>query len=63
MSGSVSRMVVRTRDRFDVPLADVYESLSYCYAHIDEMRKLEMENESAFERVRKPSLKPKETAK
>jgi len=50
-------------DQLDVPLADVYEALSYYYAHIDEMRELEAENEAAFERVRESSLKPKETAK
>ncbi|MFA1611360.1 DUF433 domain-containing protein [Halobellus rubicundus] len=48
-------------DQFDVALADVYESLSYYYAHIDEMRELERENEAAFDRVRESSLKPKET--
>ncbi|WP_311171656.1 DUF433 domain-containing protein [Halobellus ordinarius] len=47
-------------DQLDIPLTDVYESLSYYYAHIDEMRELERENESAFERVRESSLKPKE---
>lgn len=48
-------------DQLDVSLAAVYESLSYYYAHIDEMRELEAENEAAFERVRECSLKPKET--
>lgn len=48
-------------DQFDVSLADVYECLSHYYAHIDEMRDLEAENEAAFERVRESSLKPKET--
>jgi uncharacterized protein (DUF433 family) len=48
-------------DQLDVSLADVYESLSYYYAHIDKMRELEAENEAAFERVRETSLKPKET--
>jgi len=48
-------------DQLDVSLADVYESLSYYYAHIDEMRELEKETEAAFERVRESSLKPKET--
>lgn len=48
-------------DQFDVSLAEVYESLSYYYAHIDEMSTLEAENEAAFERVRDNSLKPKET--
>ena len=50
-------------DQLDVPLAAVYESLSYYYAHIDEMRELEQENEAAFERVRESSLKPKEPVK
>ena len=48
-------------DQLDVSLAAVYESLSYYYAHIDEMRELEAENDAAFERVRESSLKPKET--
>jgi uncharacterized protein (DUF433 family) len=50
-------------DQFDVSLADVYEALSYYYAHIDEMRALEADNEAAFETVRESSLKPKETVK
>lgn len=50
-------------DQLDVSLAAVYESLSYYYAHIDEMRELEQENEAAFEQVRKLSLKPKEPVK
>jgi uncharacterized protein (DUF433 family) len=50
-------------DQLDVSLAAVYESLSYYYAHIDEMRELEQENEAAFERVRESSLKPKEPVK
>ena len=53
--------VAHVADQFDVSLADVYESLSCYYAHIDEMRELEAENEAAFERVRESSLKPKET--
>ncbi|MFC7019234.1 MULTISPECIES: DUF433 domain-containing protein [Haloarcula] len=48
-------------DQLDVSLAEVYESLSYYYAHIDEMRELEAENEAAFERMQETSLKPKET--
>ena len=48
-------------DQLDVSLADVYEALSYYYAHIDEMRALEAENEAAFADVREGSLKPKET--
>jgi uncharacterized protein (DUF433 family) len=50
-------------DQLDVSLADVYESPSYYYAHIDEMRELEAENEAAFERVQESSLKPQETVK
>ena len=48
-------------DQLDIPLADVYEALSYYYAHIDEMRVLEADNEAAFNKVRDSSLKPKET--
>lgn len=48
-------------DQLDLPLAAVYESLPYYYAHIDEMREIERENDAAFERVRESSLKPKET--
>lgn len=48
-------------DQFDLSLSDVYESLSYYYAHIEEMRELERENEAAFDRVQESSLKPKET--
>lgn len=48
-------------DQLDLSLAEVYESLSYYYAHIDEMRELETENEAAFERVRESALSPKET--
>jgi len=55
------RSPAHVADQFDVSLADVYEALSYYYAHIDEMRALEVENEAAFERVREISLKPEET--
>lgn len=48
-------------DQLDVSFADVYESLSYYYAHIEEMRALEADNEAAFEAVRESALKPKET--
>jgi uncharacterized protein (DUF433 family) len=48
-------------DQLDLALADVYEALSYYYNHIDEMRELDEANETAFERVRESSLKPKET--
>jgi uncharacterized protein (DUF433 family) len=57
------RSPAHVADQLDVPLADVYEALSYYYAHIDEMRALESDNEAAFEAVRKSSLKPKETVK
>lgn len=55
------RSPAHVADQLDVPLADVYEALSYYYAHIDEMRALEADNEVAFEDVREKSLKPKET--
>jgi uncharacterized protein (DUF433 family) len=48
-------------DQLDISLSNVYEALSYYYAHIDEMREFERENEAAFERVREASVKPKET--
>jgi len=48
-------------DQLDISLTEVYESLSYYYDHIEEMRDLERENEGPFERVRESSLKPKET--
>ncbi|MBX0296644.1 DUF433 domain-containing protein [Haloarcula nitratireducens] len=47
-------------DQLDIALADVYESLSYYYAHIDELRDLEAANDAAFNRVQESSLKPKE---
>lgn len=47
-------------DQLDLSLAVVYESLSYYYEHIDEMREFERENSDAFERIRESSLKPKE---
>jgi uncharacterized protein (DUF433 family) len=55
------RSPAHVANQLDVPLADVYEALSYYYAHIDEMRTLESDNEAAFEDVRESSLKPKET--
>lgn len=48
-------------DQFDISMAEVYEALSYYYAHIDEMREIERQNEAAFDQVRDSSLKPKET--
>jgi len=55
------RSPAHVADQLDVSLADVYESLSYYYAHIDEMREFERANGAAFERVRESSLEPKET--
>lgn len=48
-------------DQLGVSLSEVYEALSYYYAHIEEIRELQRENEAAFERVRESALKPKET--
>lgn len=48
-------------DQLDISLSEVYEALSYYYAHIEEMREFERENEDTFERIRESSLKPKET--
>ena len=48
-------------DQLELSLSEVYEALSYYYANVEEMRKLERENERAFVRVRKSSLKPKVT--
>lgn len=48
-------------DQLDLPLASVYEALSYYYDNIDAMREIEQENEEAFERIDESSLKPKET--
>lgn len=50
-------------DQLDVTLSEVYEALSYYYAHVEEMRELQRENEDAFDRVRESSLKPKETVR
>jgi uncharacterized protein (DUF433 family) len=57
------RSPAHVADQLDIPLADVYEALSYYYAHIDEMRALEADNEAAFNEVRDSSLKPKETVR
>ena len=50
-------------DQLDVCIADVYEALSYYYAHVDEMRALETDHRAAFEDVREQSLNPKESVK
>jgi len=47
-------------DQLDIPLASVYEALSYYYDNFQEMREVEQGNEDAFERVRERSLKPRE---
>lgn len=57
------RSPAHAADQLDLSLADVYEALSYYYTHIEELRELERENEAAFDRVRKSSLKPKEPVK
>lgn len=54
------RSAAHVADQFDLSLAAVYEALSYYYAHPDEMREYERENDRAFERLRETSLKPKE---
>lgn len=48
-------------DQLDLSLSEVYEALSYYYAHVEEMREFERENEAAFERLRESALKPKGT--
>lgn len=48
-------------DQLETSISTVYEALSYYYDNIDEMRRLETENEDAFERVRESSPNPKET--
>jgi len=55
------RAPAHVADQLDLSLAEVYEALSYYYAHVDEMREFERENEAAFERLRESSLKPKGT--
>ena len=55
------RSPAHVAEQLDIPLADVYEALSYYYAHIDEMRALEANNETAFNKVRDSSVNPKET--
>ena len=54
---------VAVADQFDLSLSAVYEALSYYYDHVEEMREYERENEEAFEKTRKTSLKPKETVR
>lgn len=48
-------------DQLDVPLADVYEALSYHCTHIEEMYALEAGNEATFEDLQGSSVKRKET--
>lgn len=47
-------------DQLDISLAEVYNALSYYYSNINEIRGIQRENKSAFERIRDTSLKPKE---
>jgi uncharacterized protein (DUF433 family) len=47
-------------DQFDLSLAEMYDALSYYYAHTDEIREHRSENDDAFERVRDETLRPKE---
>lgn len=47
-------------DQFDLSLAEVYDALSYYYAHTDEIREHRKENDDAFERLRDETLQPKE---
>lgn len=46
-------------DQLDLSLEQVYEALSYYYANIEDIQAIEQENESAFQRIREESLKPK----
>jgi len=55
------RSPAHVADQLDISLSEVYEALSHYYAHIEEMREFERENEAAFERLRGSTLKPKET--
>lgn len=47
-------------DQLDLPLATVYEALSYYYEHTDEIAAFERENREAADRIREGSLEPKE---
>ncbi|MCH7659961.1 MAG: DUF433 domain-containing protein [Euryarchaeota archaeon] len=47
-------------DQLDISLSEVYEALSYYYAHTDEIREIERETREAYDRFREGSLKPKE---
>lgn len=47
-------------DQLDLTLSAVYDALSYYYSHVDEIREAERTNETAAERARDLSLKPKE---
>jgi len=55
------RSPAHVADQLELSLSEVYEALSYYYAHVEEMREFERENEAAFERIHESSLKPKET--
>lgn len=47
-------------DQLELPLASVYEALSYYYANIDELRAIERANDAARDRIREAALEPKE---
>jgi uncharacterized protein (DUF433 family) len=55
------RSPAHVADQLYLSLSEVYEALSYYYAHLEEMRASERENGDAIERVRDSSLKPKGT--
>jgi uncharacterized protein (DUF433 family) len=55
------RSPAHVADQLDISLSEVYEALSYYYAHVEEMREFERENEAALERIHESSLKPKGT--
>jgi hypothetical protein len=48
-------------DQLDSSLSEGYEALSYYYAHAEEMRAFERENEGAFERIHESALSPEGT--
>lgn len=58
ISGDQSPAVIA--DQLDLPLAAVYEALSYYYEHVEEIKRFERANEAAMERVRDEGLGPKE---
>ncbi|AUX10574.1 hypothetical protein AArcSl_2963 [Halalkaliarchaeum desulfuricum] len=51
---------VHVADQLGVSLSEVYEGLSYYYAHVEELREFERANEAAFDRIENESLEPNE---